>query len=168
MSRSPFVWTALVAALALSACATQPPNGPSVTVLPGTNKNFDQFRYDDSECRQYASSQVGTTPEEASVDSGVRSAALGTVIGGVAGALVGGRSGAAVGAGAGLLVGSTSGAGAAGASARTVQQRYDIAYSQCMYAKGHQVPAAGARRQGRTYSAPPPPPPGTPPPPPPR
>jgi hypothetical protein len=49
-----------------------------------------------------------------------------------------------------------------------VQQRYDMAYAQCMYAKGHQVPAAGARRQGRAYSAPPPPPPGSPPPPPPR
>jgi outer membrane lipoprotein SlyB len=168
MIRSPFLWTALVAALALSACATQPPSGPSIMVLPGSNKNFDQFRFDESECRQYASNQVGTTAEDASVDSGVRSAALGTVVGAAAGALIGGRSGAAVGAGAGLLVGSTSGAGAAGASARTVQQRYDIAYAQCMYAKGHQVPAAGARRQSGPYSAPPPPPPGTPPPPPPR
>jgi hypothetical protein len=131
----------------LSACATQPPSGPSVMVLPGTNKNFDQFRFDDGECRQYANYQVG----------------------GAAGALIGGRSGAAVGAGTGLLVGSTAGAGAAGASARTLQQRYDVAYAQCMYAKGHQVPAAGGRRQGGgPYSAPPPPPPGVPPPPPPR
>jgi len=137
-------------------------------VLPGTNKNFDQFRFDDGECRQYASYQVGgATAEDASVDSGVRSAAVGTVVGAAAGALIGGRSGAAVGAGTGLLVGSTAGAGAAGASARTLQQRYDIAYAQCMYAKGHQVPAAGGRRQGGPYSAPPPPPPGTPPPPPP-
>ena len=56
-------------------------------VLPGTNKNFDQFRFDDGECRQYASYQVGgATAEDASVDSGVRSAAVGTVVGAAAGA----------------------------------------------------------------------------------
>ena len=163
-------FAALIAALLLSACATQPPSGPSVMVLPGSGKNFDQFRFDDGECRQYASYQVGgATAEDASTDSGVKSAAVGTVVGAAAGALVGGRSGAAVGAGTGLLVGSAAGAGAAGASARTLQQRYDIAYSQCMYAKGHQVPVAGGRRQASyPAAAPPPPPPGAPPPPPPR
>ena len=141
-------------------------------VLPGSGKNFEQFRFDDYECRQYATSQTGgATAEDVSTDSGVRSAAVGTAVGAVAGGLIGGRQGAAVGAGTGLIVGSTAGAGAAGASARTMQQRYDIAYQQCMYAKGHQVPAAGRygpSRQSSAYPAPPPPPPGTPPPPPPR
>jgi len=156
-------------ALLASACVTVPPSGPSVTVLPGSGKTFDQFRYDESDCRQYASSQIGgATPEQAQVDSGVRSAVVGTAIGTVAGALVGGRHGAAVGAGTGLLVGSAAGAGASDASARTLQQRYDMAYQQCMYAKGHQVPVAG-RYAPRSYQpAPPPPPPGSPPPPPPR
>ena len=41
-------------ALALFAgCATPPPAGPSVMVLPGSAKSFDQFRYDDNECRQF-------------------------------------------------------------------------------------------------------------------
>lgn len=159
---------AFAGVLLLSACATVPPSGPSVTVLPGSGKSFEQFRFDDYECRQFASSQIGgSTAEDASTDSGVKSAAVGTVVGAVAGGLIGGRQGAAVGAGTGLLVGSTAGAGAAGASAHTMQQRYDIGYQQCMYAKGHQVPVAGRfERRQPVYSAPPPPPPGSPPPPP--
>ena len=34
------------------------------------------------------------------------------------------------------------------------QQRYDMAYMQCMYAKGHQVPVPGGR-SGYNSSAPP-------------
>jgi len=157
-------------ALLSSACVTVPPSGPSVTVLPGSGKTFDQFRYDDYDCRNYASSQIGgATAEQAQVDSGVKSAVVGTAIGTVAGALVGGRHGAAVGAGTGLVVGSAAGAGAADASSRTLQQRYDMGYQQCMYAKGHQVPVAGRHPAPRPYhspSTPPPPPPGSPPPPP--
>jgi hypothetical protein len=170
MARRARIVAVAVVTLLAAACATVPPSGPSVTVLPGSGKSFDQFRYDDQDCRQYASGQIGgMTAEQASVDSGVRSAVVGTAIGTVAGALVGGRQGAAVGAGTGLIVGSASGAGAADASSRTLQQRYDIGYQQCMYAKGHQVPIAG-RYSPRPYSSPPapPPPPGSPPPPPPR
>lgn len=70
----------------------------------------------------------------------------------------------------GLIVGAAGGAGAAQGSAAMLQQRYDVSYVQCMYAKGHQVPASG-RYEGsrRPYAAPPPAPPyGAPPPPPPR
>jgi hypothetical protein len=35
------------------------------------------------------------------------------------------------------------GTGAASSSMYGVQQRYDTAYIQCMYAKGHQVPVSG-------------------------
>src|SRR5919199_1746868 len=49
-------------ALALFAgCATPPPSGPSVMVLPGSGKSFDQFRFDDNECRQFATAQIGGT-----------------------------------------------------------------------------------------------------------
>ena len=129
------------AALVLGACATVPPSGPSVMVLPGDGKSFDQFRGDDYECRSFASSQAGTTAQQASVDSGVKSAAIGTAVGAVAGALIGGHEGAGAGAGTGLLVGSVAGAGAANRSAYSLQQRYDIAYTQCMYAKGNKIPS---------------------------
>ena len=55
---------------------------------------------------------------------------------------------------------------------RTLQQRYDFAFQQCMYARGHQIPMARGSmprpQQGKTAATPPPPPPpaGTPPPPP--
>src|SRR5262249_44739086 len=60
------------------------------------------------------------------------------------------------------------GAGTAAASYGSVQQRYDVAYVQCMYAKGNQVPAArGTSSAYAGMHAPvnvPPPPPGPPPP----
>jgi hypothetical protein len=169
------------AVLLLGACATVPPSGPSVTVLPGTTKSFDQFRTDDYDCRQFASSQIGgETPRGAAADSGVASAVVGAGIGTIAGALIGGnRAGAAVGAGVGLVAGSASGAGAAHSSARSLQVRYDMGYQQCMYAKGHRVPVSGRfetnLRSASTPPAsavsgnitPPAPPPGSPPPPPP-
>jgi hypothetical protein len=64
--------------------------------------------------------------------------------------------------------------GAASTSMYEVQERYDAAYIQCMYAKGHQVPVSGqfsyqsSRRAAPPASQIPPPPPGSPKPPPPR
>ena len=40
----------------------------------------------------------------------------------------------------GLLGGAAMGATGGNESAKEVQRRYDIAYQQCMYSKGHQVP----------------------------
>lgn len=164
---------ALGSVLALGACASVPPSGPAVTVLPGSTKTFEQFRSDDIECRQFASSQIGgETPQRAANDTAVGNAAIGAGVGTVAGALIGGNStGAAVGAGVGLIAGTASGAGNANVSARSLQQRYDTGYMQCMYAKGHKVPVSGRfeSQPARTTTTPPPPPPppGNPPPPPP-
>jgi hypothetical protein len=47
-----------------------------------------------------------------------------------------------------------------------LQRRYDYAYIQCMYVKGHRVPVPG-QFTGAPAAGPPPPPPGNPPPPPP-
>jgi hypothetical protein len=158
--------------LVLAGCVTVP-SGPSLMALPGTGRSFDQFRFDDSDCRQYADSQVGgNTPNQAGADSGVKSAAVGTLVGAAAGAAIGGNSAAAgVGAGVGLLAGALSGSGAANASSYSLQQRYDIGYTQCMYAKGHKVPVPAGRystpgngAQSGTRTPPPPPPPGQPPP----
>jgi hypothetical protein len=133
----------LATALILSAC-TSFPTGPSMLVLPGTGKNFDQFRFDEADCRQYGSAQIGEkTANEAASDSGVKSAVVGTAIGAAAGALIGGHNSAGVGAGTGLLIGSMAGAGAVEGSGRHLQQRYDFAYQQCMYAKGHRIPVSG-------------------------
>ncbi|MGE5622255.1 MAG: hypothetical protein ACM3WS_03760, partial [Bacillota bacterium] len=83
-----------------------PPNEPSVLVLPGAGKSFEQFRADNTECKQFAQEQTGSrTPDSVAFDSGVRSAAVGTVLGAAAGAAINGRSGAGVGAGSGLALG---------------------------------------------------------------
>lgn len=162
-----------VSSIFLTACASTP-SGPGVMVLPGSGKSFDHFRFDDHECRQYASSQVGgTTPDQAAADSGAKSAVAGGVIGGLAGAALGGSRGAVAGAGLGTAGGALAGTGTAGYSSRSLQQRYDHGYQQCMYAKGHKIPmAAGRYDRPRAHRPsmvppPPPPPPGAPPPPPP-
>jgi hypothetical protein len=153
----------------LSACAVIP-TGPNVMVLPAPGKPFEVFQADDATCRQYARAQLGLEPAEAANQSAVTSGAVGTVLGAAAGALIGAgtgnpAAGAAIGAGSGLVLGGASGLGASGASAATSQARYDMAYVQCMYAKGNQVPGVATAPVAR--STPPPPPPGQPPPPPP-
>lgn len=159
---------AIVGLLLVTGCATVP-SGPSVMVLPGSGKNFEQFQMDDAVCRQWASQQTGTTPEKAATQSTVGGAAIGTLVGAAAGAALGAAAGnpavgAAAGAGVGLLGGTAIGAGRAEAYGGSVQRRYDQSYIQCMYAKGHQVPVArGSSAQQPASPAPPPPPPPPPP-----
>jgi len=169
MSRFSMVFS-IALILAISGCVSLP-TGPSVMVLPGSGLSFDQFRNDDAVCQQYAYFQVGgASASEAGVSSGVTSAAVGTALGAAAGAALGGGRGAAIGAGTGLLGGSIVGTGAADSSMYGTQQRYDVAYIQCMYAKGHQVPVSGQFSTDRVRQAEPPsstippPPPGSPPP----
>lgn len=170
----------LVITTLLGACVHMP-TGPSVMTLPGAGKSFEQFRADDYECRGYAYQQIGgVSSRQASQTSGIESAAIGTGLGAAAGAAIAGGSGAAIGAGTGLLAGSVVGSGTASSSGYVNQQRYDISYIQCMYAKGHRVPVSGKitsdQPANRPVSprisnppanfTPPPPPPGNPPPPP--
>lgn len=126
-------------ALVLAGCATAP-TGPRVTSLPGTGMSFEQFRYDDDQCRQYAHSRIDPN---AATNTGVRNAAIGTAIGAVAGAAIGGHHGAGVGAGVGLVGGSMAGASESQYVGYGAQRQYDSAYLQCMYGKGHKVPVSG-------------------------
>ncbi|MDT8364391.1 MAG: glycine zipper family protein [Nitrosomonas sp.] len=172
---------ALSTTLSLAACISIP-TGPSVMVLPGSGKDFAQFRHDDQLCRHYAYTQVGgKLPGEAARTSGVESTAVGTGLGAIAGTAIGGGQGAAIGAGTGLLAGSLAGTESASTSGFIAQQRYDIHYIQCMYVQGHRVPVAGAVTGNPDIAqdsiniaepplgfTPPPPPPGNPPPPPPQ
>jgi hypothetical protein len=172
MSRFTIVLSSTVI-LAVTGCASLP-NGPGVMVLPGSGLSFERFRNDDAVCRQFSSYQVGgATANQAGINSGVTSAVVGTAGGAAAGAALGGGQGAAIGAGTGLVGGSLIGTGTASGSMYELQQHYDVAYIQCMYAKGHQVPVSGQfsgaippLRTPTTSSHIPPPPPGSPPPPP--
>jgi hypothetical protein len=144
----------------LGGCVTLP-TGPSVMVLPGPGKPFEQFRADDALCRQWAQQQIGMSPQEAVNQNAITGAAVGTAVGAGIGAVIGAASGrpaagAAVGAASGLVVGASSGASAGQVYGWEAQRLYDISYQQCMYAKGNVIP--GNRRVRRTMPPPPPPP----------
>ncbi|HXT78763.1 MAG TPA: glycine zipper family protein [Acetobacteraceae bacterium] len=154
----------VLSTLALSACAVAPPQGPTVMALPSQGKTFGEFQQEDATCRAYANQQTGgASAAQAGTNAAVGSALLGTALGaGVGAALgsVGGAvgAGAAIGGATGLLAGSAIGANNAYASAGSVQQQYDISYTQCMYSKGNTVksaPAAyAAYPYGGTYAVP--------------
>lgn len=141
-------------AVALSGCA-QMPVGPSVAVMPGPYKPFEVFVQDDEQCRGWAAHSIGIPGHDAAAQAFVSTTALGTALGALAGAALGGHRGAGAGAATGAFMGAAIGSGEAGASAWSAQRRYDIAYQQCMYAKGNLVPAYGYR----TTPTPAPPPP---------
>jgi hypothetical protein len=134
--------------LSFAACATVP-YGPSVMALPGMSKSFEQFDADDAACRRFAYDQMeGLTAQRSAQDAAVQSAVVGTVLGAAAGAAIGSvtgdmGAGAAIGAGSGLIIGSAAGSGYAAGAYYEAQERYDHAYVQCMYAKGHRVPVYG-------------------------
>jgi hypothetical protein len=165
-----------LAVIAVSGCATIPP-GPSVMVLPPAGKPFDVFRMEDFACREWAERQAGWDANETANQNIVSGAAIGTLLGAGLGAAIGSASGnagagAAIGAAGGMAIGAAGASEPAHAAGREVQRRYDIAYQQCMYSKGNQIPGS-VRESRRIRHIPPPPPPdyvpeyhGYPPPPP--
>jgi hypothetical protein len=141
----------LVPLLVLSACASEP-MGPTVAVMPAPGKPFDVFQSDQALCKQYAAGEVQGGAQQAN-NRQVGTAVVGTLLGAGLGAAIGGGRGAAIGAGAGALGGTAVGAGPSQGAQYSLQQRYDLGYSQCMYSRGNQVP-------GYQPPGPPPPPPG--------
>ena len=137
-------------AVLLTGCVQQP-LGPTVAVMPSPNKPFEVFQQDQSVCTGWANQQVAGQAQDANNQAFGR-AFLGTILGAGLGAAVGGGYGAAIGAASGAIGGTAVAAGPAGAAQYDLQYRYDVAYSQCMYSKGNQVP-------GYTSSNNPPPPP---------
>jgi hypothetical protein len=127
----------------LIGCATVP-TGQNVMVLPAPGKPFEVFQSEDANCKWWACQQSGLSAQETVNQNTISGAIVGTVIGAGLGAAIGAVSGnpgmgAAVGASSGLLGGTISGANAGQGYAWEAQRRYDIAYQQCMYAKGNQV-----------------------------
>lgn len=151
MSSVKFNYAALTAVLLLAGCVA-PPMGPTVAVMPAPNKPFDVFREDQAVCMDYANQQVAGGAQQAN-NQQVGTAVVGTVLGAGLGAAVGGGRGAAIGAAEGAVAGTVVGAGGAQYAQMSLQQRYDMVYSQCMYGRGNQVPGFAP-----AYAPPPPPP----------
>jgi len=145
----------------LAGCATTPV-GPTVRVMPGPYKPFEVFQRDQYECTQYADFQVAGNADAANTRA-LGATVIGAGLGLALGAATGDGNAATAGAVAGGAVGATIGAGMSDEANYSIQRRYDIAYAQCMYSKGNQVPG-----YARPRGVPPPPPPGRngPPPPP--
>src|ERR1019366_7187506 len=124
------VTTIVAAALLLAGCVT-PPLGPTVSVMPAPGKPFEVFQQDQAVCRQYADQQVAGGAEQAN-NQQLLTGVGGTLLGAGLGAAIGGGRGAAIGAASGAVAGTAIGAGPAQYAQMSLQQRYDIAYSQCM------------------------------------
>lgn len=150
---------ALSTVVLLGGCATQP-MGPSIPVMPAQGKSMDQFQADESYCEDYASGRASGKVKEAN-DEELKRGIVGAALGAGIGALAGNTKGALIGGGIGAVLGGSSGAGY---DQHRVQRVYDIAYGQCMTARGNDV---GMRRHPRRWrqDAPPPPPSGDYPPP---
>jgi uncharacterized protein YcfJ len=167
---------ALVAVIALTACAPTV-MAPTVPVMPGANKPFEQFAADQQTCQAYANSQTAPLAAQAN-NQAVGTALLTTALGAGLGAAVGGGRGAAIGAASGAVLGGAAGAQGSSFAGMSIQQQFDVYYSQCMYARGNQVPGFSPNMYGIPpypgTGGPPPgppgyaPPPGAYPPPPPR
>jgi len=140
----------LAAGLLLTGCATTP-TGPMVEVMPAANKPFEFFAQEQTDCEHYAADQVAGGAQAAN-NRALGATALGAVLGLGVGAATGSGRAATVGAASGSAIGATVGADQSSYAGYSLQRRYDIAYSQCMYAKGNYVP-------GMAAAAPPPPPP---------
>ena len=143
MMKKSAVLASLASGMLLGGCVMLP-TAPTMMALPGSQKDFQQFRVDEATCRDYAQAAVGG-PGQAAANNAAANAAVGTAFGAAAGAIIGSASGqagpgAAIGAGTGLLVGSAAGGNVAGYSSYQLQRQYDMAYLQCMYAHGNRIP----------------------------
>ncbi len=129
---------AVAAVLTLSACAPQVV-GPTVPVMPGPNKPFNVFAGEQGACEQYAQAQIAPLTAQAN-NQALGSAVLGTALGAGLGAAVGGGHGAAIGAASGALLGTGMGAQGSAMAGGSIQQQYDMYYTQCMVAHGNLAP----------------------------
>jgi hypothetical protein len=135
----------LCSLLLLGACAATP-LGPTVQVLPPPDKPFPVFEQDQTQCKQYAQSQVAGQADAANSQA-FGGALLATALGAATGGAVGGGGGAEIGSAAGADVGAAGAAGSTQDAQVSIQQNYNNAYVQCMYSRGNQVPGATASAQ---------------------
>lgn len=146
-------------AVLLAACASTP-MGPTIRAMPAKGKPFDQFQFEQSSCKQYATDQIQGQADRAN-ETAFLEGLGGTALGAGFGAAVGGGRGAAIGAATGAGLGTAVGAHTSSRDQRGIQQQYDDAYVQCMVAKGNLVerPSAPSKTTVIYQQAPTPPPP---------
>lgn len=144
----------LIAIGSLAACVSAP-TGPTIAVMPREGKPFEVFQQEDQQCREFAANAIKDT-SNAALKEGATSAAIGAALGAAAGAVIQGGSGSNVGTGAGigLLGGAAMGAMNSSGKQSQGQAQYNIAYQQCMYSKGNQVPSYPTQGGKSNYAPP--------------
>ncbi len=130
----------LLAAALLSGCTT-PPMGPTAVVMPAPGKPFEVFAQDQGMCKQFADSEVdgGATVSNLKQFGTV---AINAAIGAGVGDAMRGRTGAEFGGALGAIGGMGAAANGAAHDQYSLQGRYNLAYTQCMYARGNQLATA--------------------------
>lgn len=120
--------TPLGFALVLGACASTPPPGPSLAVLPGTGKDLAAFQQDDMICQQHAVARTGYGSPAGAAEAGSPA--------GTAGSAANGASGKETAGVTPVAAGTT----AANAAVPVGTQPFDEAgYLQCMASRGDTV-----------------------------
>ncbi len=136
-------------ALLLGACETLP-EGPTVAVMPPSGKPLDLFQQEDLYCRNYATQSLGPQAAQKGNSQVLSSALIGSAVGALLGNALGGNSrSAGTGAAMGLAMGGMVGSGNAQDTSMSYQDRYNIAYEQCMSTKGNIVPQQLPERRVR-------------------
>jgi hypothetical protein len=130
--------------------------------MPTKGKSFADFQREDAECQDYADTRVAGRAQAAN-NRAVRDTVIGAALGTAVGAALNRRNGAGPGAAAGAVLGAGVAANDAEYSQASLQGRYNLAYAQCMTAKGNEVATPHPRRWYRRHryydDMPPPPPP---------
>jgi hypothetical protein len=155
VSRGANMIAAVASLCAVSACAVSELRGPTVMAFPKPGTSQTVFEQEHLQCRNYAAERAySARPGQPSPHTAIGGAAFGTLLGAAAGTAIGGAArspgaGAAIGSAAGLVSGSA--VAAKNATASELQTRYNMAYTQCMYALGNTVQATPAGRLGLSW-----------------
>ncbi len=134
--KSCYLFSAIAAAMIAAGCASLPSanetgNAPSVGVLPGGGKTMAQMNADDVACRGIAHARASdNTPLPVAMGLGGVEVASSRPRVTMRDRTVDTES-------TGSVYGNSP---AIDPKMLTVQQRYDTAYVQCMYSKGHKIP----------------------------
>jgi uncharacterized protein YcfJ len=137
----------VIAAALVAGCATRP-EGPEIPARPGEGKSWEAFQHDDYVCRDFADGRVAGRAENAN-DHAILTTIIGAGLGAALGGAIGGGNGAGIGAAAGGVGGAAYGSNQTDRSQYSMQRQYDIAYGQCMAAKGNDVPPPFGYRHRR-------------------
>jgi hypothetical protein len=148
----PRITAGLLTAVLLSGC-TSPPMGPTAVVMPAPGKPFGVFVQEQAMCKQFADGEVAGGASMSNLKQ-FGTAAIGTALGAGLGAAVRGRRGAEVGGAIGAIGGVAAGANGAARDQNSLQGRYNLAYTQCMFSSGNQVAGMSRAAPKVAYGAP--------------